>query len=519
MKNKIFTALLLATHALSAQILIDGRIDSTFGTNGLAVLSAATENIEARVAHVGTDGKFYTASTLGTGSGRDVLLARFNANGTPDNSFGFNGRAYFDPLLGGSDYVLDMKLGANNTIVIVGRSYTNNGQYYIARFLSNGELDTTFNQNGVVSGGNISEDAWWGCTIEPNGSITTVGVLSGGDGNDKVITRYLSNGNLDVNFGFNGMNVLDESADEQFTQIYRQNSTRFYVVGETNGVEKLYAYDGSGNLSNAFGTAGKFSFNQLTGYRVYVHDVALLGNDVYVAGYARNMQTNKTDVLVCKMNNNGVLDNAFGTNGYYRADLGSGRNDIATEIKILADGSVFLAGETEDANGDYTPASYLLASDGSLWSSYGTNGLMHYSLANSESAHVMHMAEDAQGKLTLFCWSSAIGGKVEGVLVGLKTSISGIGLEELAPFADLVAYPNPATDNLFARFTSAAAGTHNFVLLDVSGKITSTESFSISAGENIVDLSGLLRNTRQGVYILQIESMGALIASFKIMRN
>jgi hypothetical protein len=160
MKNKIFTALFFAAHALSAQILIDGRIDSTFGTNGLAVLSDATENVEARVAHVGTDGKFYTASTLGIGSGRDVLLARFLANGTPDNTFGFNGRAYFDPLLGGSDYVLDMKLGANNSIIVVGRSYTNNGQYFIARFLSTGELDTTFNQNGAVTGGNTSEDAW-----------------------------------------------------------------------------------------------------------------------------------------------------------------------------------------------------------------------------------------------------------------------------------------------------------------------------------------------------------------------
>jgi uncharacterized delta-60 repeat protein len=448
---------------------------------------------------------------------RDILLARFLNNGAIDNTFGNNGRVLLDPNLGGSDNVSDMKLDANNNIVIVGRSFTLNGQYLIARLLTNGDLDTSFNHTGMVSGGGNFDDSWHGCTLEPNGDITVVGALSDAGGSDKVIARYTSKGTLDSSFGFNGMNVLDEAANEVFTSIFRQSNNRYYMVGNTTGVDKLYAYDSTGNPVGSFGTSGKFSFNLPNGLRAYVLDVALEGNDLFIAGYARNMQTNKVDILVGKMNDNGVLNTAFGFNGYYRADLASGENDLASVIRILGDGSIFLAGDVDDANGISIPSSFLLASDGSLYSSYGTNGVMQYPVNGSNIAYTTHMTQNAQGQFTLMLWRVGQGGKLDAALLRLKTNTSGIGLDEPTRLTQLLTYPNPAIHHVYVQLVGPSDDNLIFSLVDVSGRMVAHTTTHVQKGPNTIDLSHLIHQTAPGLYLLQVHNGEQWIAQSKLM--
>jgi uncharacterized delta-60 repeat protein len=523
MKTKTITALFLALtgFTLHAQWLpVNGNIDSTFGTNGMRILSDPTEDIEASIIQYGSDGKYYVANNTGTGMSRNVLLASYTSNGILDNSYGANGKVIFDPLIGGSDYAMDMKLDPNNRLVVVGRSYTINGQYFISRFLPNGTLDTSFNHSGTVTGGGSFDDFWSGCAIEPNGDITTVGALSDGDGSNKVIARYKANGTLDSAFGFNGMNVLDESAAESFKLIYRKNSNRYYLVGQTNGVDKLYAYDGSGNLISSFGNAGKYTFNQIAGQRVYVLDMALEGNDVYFSGYTRNMQTNQTNLLVGKMNQNGLLDNNFGFNGYYNADMAAGNYDYASEIKILADGSIFLAGNIYDANDMGITTTFLLASDGTLYSSYGTNGMIHYPIANSENTFLMHMTEDSQGRLAMLLWNVAQGGKLEAIVMRLKTTVSGIGIEELSPrLMHATTYPNPATESLYVTLHVETNSVLTFSLIDISGSRLATKTLDVNSGENTLDLTELIIAAPAGMYLLSITNQETPMATLKVVKR
>lgn len=523
MKTKTITAIFLALggFVLQAQWLpINGNIDSTFGTNGMSFLSDPNEDIEASIIQYGSDGKYYVACNIGSAMNRNVLISRFTTNGTIDPSYGTNGTVIFDPFIGGADYVLDMKLDGNNRMVIVGRSFTSNGQYYISRFLPNGDLDTTFNHTGIVSGGGNFDDFWWGCEIEPNGDITTVGALSDGDGSNKVIARYKVNGTLDSAFGFNGMNVLDESAAESFKLIYRKNSNRYYVIGQTDGVDKLYAYDGSGNLISSFGNAGKFTFNQIPGQRVYVLDMALEGNDVFISGYTRNMQTNKTNLLVGKMNQNGVLNNNFGFNGYYNADMASGNYDLASEIKILSDGSIFLAGEIYDANDISIVTTFLLASDGSLYSSYGTNGMIHYPIANSGSTFPLFMTEDNLGRQTILMWNVGQGGKLEAVLMRIKTTVSGIGVDELSTrLTHASTYPNPATEALYVTLHVETNTSLTFSLIDITGSRLATKTLDVNSGENTLDLTEMITAAPAGMYLLNITDQGSASTTLKVVKR
>ena len=94
----------------------DGGLDTTF-SGGLVTTdfpASGSESIfEIRVL---TDGKILAAGSCACGSGaRWVAVARYNSNGTPDDSFGTNGRASFP--VPGAENLRDVMLQADGRIV------------------------------------------------------------------------------------------------------------------------------------------------------------------------------------------------------------------------------------------------------------------------------------------------------------------------------------------------------------------------------------------------------------------
>jgi hypothetical protein len=79
--------------------LAAGALDPTFGTNGIVSLSATSQLSAATDATaVQADGKILVAGQACTSAGASSLsagdLARFNADGTPDTTFGTGGDAH-----------------------------------------------------------------------------------------------------------------------------------------------------------------------------------------------------------------------------------------------------------------------------------------------------------------------------------------------------------------------------------------------------------------------------------------
>ena len=74
------------------------------------------------------------------------------------------------------------------------------GGYTIARFNSDGTLDTTFGNNGIAS---ISTGVWDSTLskllVQPDGDIVLVGIA--GYGYDLELARFLPNGQVDTSFG------------------------------------------------------------------------------------------------------------------------------------------------------------------------------------------------------------------------------------------------------------------------------------------------------------------------------
>src|SRR6185295_14956103 len=91
------------------------------------------------------------AGFTSNGSNNDFALARYNTNGFLDTSFGGDGKVS-TPIGSGNDQIYSVAIQSDGKIVVAGSSFNGtNFDIAIARYLTNGNLDTTFNGTGKLT--------------------------------------------------------------------------------------------------------------------------------------------------------------------------------------------------------------------------------------------------------------------------------------------------------------------------------------------------------------------------------
>ncbi|HDL20498.1 MAG TPA: hypothetical protein ENH30_04380, partial [Nitrospirae bacterium] len=133
------------------------------------------------------------------GSNNDMVIWRYNANGTLDTTFGTNGIVVSDNAAGGHsyDYGNSITTDATGKILIAGSSENgSNDDMVIWRYNANGTLDTTFGTNGIVvsdnAAGGHGDDYGYSITTDATGKILVTGGSYNSSGNyDMVIWRYI----------------------------------------------------------------------------------------------------------------------------------------------------------------------------------------------------------------------------------------------------------------------------------------------------------------------------------------
>src|SRR3954468_327865 len=128
-----------------------GSIDSLFGTNGTVVRNIFNSDDYGFAVAVQSDGKVLVAgrASNGVSGGSDFAVARFNSNGSLDTSFGMNGIATTD--LGSlSDSAYAMAIQSDGKIVLAGETTRSTTDFALVRYNANGTLDTSFGGTGKV---------------------------------------------------------------------------------------------------------------------------------------------------------------------------------------------------------------------------------------------------------------------------------------------------------------------------------------------------------------------------------
>jgi uncharacterized delta-60 repeat protein len=198
----------------------DGSPDASFGTGGIVRTRFSAGGSYAYAAAVLSNGKIIAAGTVfvdfstDDSSNTDFGLVRYNPNGTIDRTFGNRGGVLTD-FDGFNDDIQAVLIQPDGEIVAVG-SAKNAAHYYdfaLARYLANGSIDASFGVAGKVRTdfGASNLDIAYGAALQPDGKIVAAGTATLNDGSygDFAIARYNSNGMLDTSFSRDGRLTID----------------------------------------------------------------------------------------------------------------------------------------------------------------------------------------------------------------------------------------------------------------------------------------------------------------------
>jgi uncharacterized delta-60 repeat protein len=513
MKQILLVTLLVLGGVSASFAQFDGTIDSTFAENGVFLYNMGGDQKDDLVekAVFGPDGKMYIAGYT-SNPNRNIFLVRLLADGSLDNSFGNAGTVEFDPSIGGDDILSDMVVMENGKIVIAGYVDVGQADQLVARFNSDGTLDQSFNQTGIRLTGGPNWDIWRTCWVDENGRILLGGYTSNQEGQNLALMRLLPDGSNDTEFGFGGVNVFDFADSEVFSKFYMHASDRIYALATIDNKDYLCALDGEGELLYDFGNNGRVNLNIYgSDWEVFTDVRTDESGAIFLTGTVADPDF-ETDVLIVKTQSDGTLSQDFGVGGIFRAALGGGEEILATEMSFLPDGNLFFAGSFLKGN-DRNLISFQVTSNGLLNASYGTNGVMEYPVPNNADEFAVGIAEDAQGNVHIYGVSDQASG-YEVTVLKLKSNLSPSSVrEELVPAIDVDVFPNPTSEALWLTFQTAFTQDVQISMANANGQLVAQlPSRTFATGSHQVDASTLLNGLTPGWYLVLLQMEEGVVA-------
>ncbi|MCX6270453.1 MAG: delta-60 repeat domain-containing protein, partial [Bacteroidetes bacterium] len=216
----------------------DGSIDSTFGINGWYKKDFFGLNDFANTMYILPDHRILVGGAVSvTVSNVAFMIMRLTEDGQTDTSFG-NGLGYvITDINTERDYINDITVQPDGKIVVAGRTQkpgTNFERGALVRLYANGDMDSTFSQDGMVIFHLFTESTTvlYAVEILPDGKIIAAGYS--GDIISlyrMLVVRFLSNGVVDTAFGVNGYYLGPQGVIERACDMIFQPPNRIIAAG------------------------------------------------------------------------------------------------------------------------------------------------------------------------------------------------------------------------------------------------------------------------------------------------
>ena len=399
----------------------NGSVDTSFGNNETHIFI-----IPIGLFVIQPDAKIITAykqdhyNSFGQVDSSYFRTERYNVDGTLDTSFGTDGIVITDFGFG-YNYATAIALQPDGKIIVTGVSYNN--KFAMARYTTNGDLDTTFDGDGKVItslGSGLKSYASY-VSVQADGKIIVAGLSYTSIDPQEFsfsIAKYNPNGSLDTSFDGDGIvnNPFDDAPGTaiNFNTIIEQLDGKFLVTTDTGSVNlefELRRYNASGSDDTSFGNNGKST--------LFIQDVnRALGialqqdQKIVVAGYSRSYTSivDGYDFNVVRYSTNGVPDVSFGNNGIIAAKFDSS-NDICSKVLIQPDDKIITIGVKKTYQFG-TAGKELIAisrtnTDGNLDTTFGTNGKVVSDLGQDYSV-INNAIVQQDGKILVSCETATL---------------------------------------------------------------------------------------------------------------
>jgi uncharacterized delta-60 repeat protein len=330
----------------------DGSLDTSFDGDGKVTTQLSSAGSEATSLVALPDGKLLAGgiSRASNGTGQFALV-RYNANGSIDTSFGSGG--IVTTLVGPRSASLFALAVRPDGRILAGGTATNeqlNGDFALVSYNADGSLDTTFDGDGKLTTEFFtgSDDVVNAIALMSDGKV-----VAGGSafrpGYDCVLARYNSDGSLDTSFDGDGKVVTDISPTglNAVNALAVQPDGKIVAAGPAtnrnigNNEAAVVRYNVDGSLDNSFAgdgiaTIGLPLAEQDTVYSRTLH--LLPGGRILYAGRASRT------LAVFRINSDGSLDKSFDRDGRASAILKDFSQVSASDLALDAQGRIVTAG-------------------------------------------------------------------------------------------------------------------------------------------------------------------------------
>jgi uncharacterized delta-60 repeat protein len=364
-----------------------GGLDPSFGTGGVVITSA---NYNGQGLPSGVmlqpDGKILVVAQLtDPATAGDFGVLRYQASGAADTGFGTGGEAtaaftnFFNTPYDGA-------LQPDGKIVVVGNAESADGtvsEFAVARFNSNGTLDSGFGTGGKVTTnfvgvhpGGVFNPAYV-VLVQPNGKILVGGSASTAakTPTQTALARYNSDGTLDTSFGTGGTVMASAIGPVQ-------------TLGEDSAGD-IFAVNGSAIAE--FSPAGVLQPDVTaspitTASTGGIGNTAFQANGSYLVGQAgAGITRHDVDAKVTRYLPTGAVDPSFTNPPFDFSAEGTISSDSIQALAVQPGGQVVVTG-LHTSGGTSALAVARLNSNGTLDATFGTGGAETTSLPGQGSA-------------------------------------------------------------------------------------------------------------------------------------
>jgi uncharacterized delta-60 repeat protein len=359
-------------HSALLRFESNGRLDLSFGIAGKVVQSLDPLGDQLTAVALQPDGRIVAAgAVIGSNAQKGFLVARFLSDGSLDPSFGSGGvttTSFGDPTAAAAAIVLQ----PDGKIVLAGVSgagpYSELNDFALARYDANGLLDPTFGGDGrvithfpgVTNTGSRAASA----VLQPDGMLLVAGVYKNeGTPREFASARYRSDGSLDPSFGIGGKVTLTPGFADALAQgAALRLDGRILLAGSFEKGHHdhefaLASLDAHGALDASFGNGGWVLSDLFAGSDDIAYGVALQLDGKAIA-FGRTGQYPNFAVGLARYTTSGELDPTFGELGRTQTTFG-GFSSQAFGGALQQDGKLVVGGYSSNASTNIVVARYL----------------------------------------------------------------------------------------------------------------------------------------------------------------
>lgn len=448
-----------------SRYLPNGTPDNTFSGDGQLLVQDGSLGSSANCIQILPNGKILFAGSVYSSNSNALALFRYNANGTPDNTFGGDGEV--TTSVGNLEQVaLDLKVQPDGKIVMAGyvqNPATGRLDFAVLRYNANGTLDNSFSGDGIVTTPVGDDKAIAnGLLIQPDGKIVATGFCTQNGWRKYAALRFNTDGTPDP--GFSGDGVA--------------------IVSVTDWSDAAYG--------SALQPDGKII---LVGY----------------SGYNPNSSTEQNFTAI-RLTASGNPDHFFGENGIAKISLSTGP-ETANDVVIQPDGKIVLGGSAFTNNDGSPLADFALArlsADGMPDNSFGGDGKVILTVSSANSDEINALALQPDGKIVAAGYSRPNGSEWNRFTVA--RFLTGLSVDTDTPdgsVQNIFLYPNPVREQATLEYELKDRTRTTVNLYDLQGRLLQNllTPADNTAGQHRETLH-FNNSLPAGTYWLRIESAG-----------